>query len=155
MGSSTLLEAQEYDPRPERRRRTLLIVIIVIALCAVVGVWRGPEWAARWHARGVVSDFFDALQHKDFERAYGLWMGDATWKQHPEKHAQYGFNQFYNDWGPGGDWGVINNVHVDGTAIPAGSEKTIVVQVTVNERRIKKAQIWLNRDDNTLTEMSE
>src|SRR5947209_11489018 len=140
--SSTLLQPGEYDAAAERRRKILLTVIIVITLAAVIGAWKGPEWMARWKASNLVGDFFSALQHKDFERAYGIWVADAGWKQHPEKHKQYGFSQFYGDWGPGGEWGVINSFKLDGSAIPNGSNKTVVVQVTVNDRHADKAQIW-------------
>jgi hypothetical protein len=150
--SSSLLQPGEYDPSKERRRRILILIIVVLVILAALGAWKGPEWAARWHADGVVSDFFGSLQHKDFEKAYGIWIGDAQWKQHPEKH-QYGFNQFYVDWGPGGEWGVINSYKVDGSVIPPGSSSTVVVQVTVNNR-FDKAQIWYDRKDHTLTEMS-
>lgn len=149
---TTLMNPGEYDPAQDRRRKILIIVLIVIVVGVVLGVWKGPEWVARWHADGVVSDFFSALQQKDFERAYGLWMGDPQWKQHPAKF-QYSYNQFYVDWGPGGQWGVISSYKIDGSVIPEKSNSTVVVQVTINQR-FDKAQIWYDRNDHTLTEMS-
>jgi len=149
----TLLQPAEYDPGKERRNRILLIVIAVIALIAVLGALKGPEWVARWKADQVVKQFFSALESKDFEKAYGIWIADPEWKQHPQQHQQYGFSQFYVDWGPSGSWGAIQHFKIDGSAIPERSSTSIVVQVTINDRLADKAQIWVDRRDKTLTEM--
>jgi hypothetical protein len=64
-------------------------------------------WAYHnWPEEHVVDRFFDALQQKDYEDAYGIWMHDPAWKQHAQKYAKYSYGDFYNDWGPGGEWGT-------------------------------------------------
>src|SRR5947209_1177527 len=118
MGSSTLINAPEYDPAKDRRKRIATIVIVVLALVAVVGAWKGPEWYARWRADQVVEQLFSALQQRDFERAYGIWIADPQWKQHPDKNQDYSYNQFYVDWGPGGEWGLIRKFEIEGSTIP-------------------------------------
>ncbi len=90
----TLLDAREYDPARERHRRNRIISAVVVLL--VVGVL---SWMYRnWPEEHVVDKFFSALQHQDYESAYGIWMHDPSWKQHPEKYSQYPFSDFYRDW---------------------------------------------------------
>ena len=84
----------------------------------VIGVvW----WQLRfWPEERQVDRFFDALQQQNYEQAYGVWMHDPDWKQHPDKYSRYSYNDFIKDWGPGGEWGIIKSHHVDGAAVPKG-----------------------------------
>src|SRR5438270_11114793 len=114
--STTLFEAPQYDPAKARKRKMLLITIVsaTVIVAIVLYIFRN------WPEERAVDHFFSALQSKDFERAYGLWIANPDWKQHPEQHAQYSFDEFYKDWGPSGEWGVSHNFHIDGTAVPKG-----------------------------------
>jgi hypothetical protein len=94
----------------------------------------------------VVHKFFTALEEKDVERAYALWMQDPDWKQHPAKYANYSFGDFYRDWGPSGDWGIIKSHRVD-CSYSSGSG--VLVQVTVNDRA-EHAYLWVEKSDKTL-----
>jgi len=66
--------------------------------------------------------------------AYGIWMADRKWEQHPQKYARYPFNEFYRDWGPGGEWGLIKSYKIYGSATPKGGGSGVVVEVVVNNR---------------------
>jgi hypothetical protein len=96
-----------------------------------------------------VDQFFDALQQKNYESAYSIWMNDAHWKQHPQKYKNYDFHEFYIDWGPGGDWGLINSHKVIGSVAPPNGSG-VVVAVEVNGRT-EKANIWVEKGEKTLT----
>ena len=142
----TLFEAPAYDPGHERRRKFTIaaVILIVIAVVAVAFVFRN------WPEEHTVSHFFDALQHQQYEKAYGIWVADADWKQHPEKHQRYSYNEFYyRDWGPGGDWGLIKSFHIDGSVRPKNGSG-VIVQVTVNGRA-EPARIWVEKSDKSLT----
>jgi hypothetical protein len=102
-----------------------------------------------WPEERVVGHFFTALVNKDFETAYGIWEHDPTWKQHPQNYPNYSFREFYNDWGPGGEWGIIKSFHIDGSANPKAGSGVVVV-VTINERK-EPARIWVEKKDKTLT----
>lgn len=145
--SSTLFEAPPYDPGKARRRNRLLITIVSVAIVvvAVLYIFRN------WPEERVVDHFFSALQNKNFEQAYGIWMADRDWKQHPQQHEKYSFDEFYKDWGPSGEWGVIRSFHVDGTAVPKGGSSGVVVVVTVNGIVGRKANIWVEKKDKSLT----
>jgi len=143
--SATLFEAPPYDPKRERRRNS--IIGLVVGAVIVIGVL-GYLYRNLPYER-VVDHFFAALENKDFEKAYGIWLNDPSWKQHPAAHANYSFHDFYVDWGPGGEWGIIREHHIVGSAAPkAGSGVVVVVRVN---NRAEEARIWVERKDRTLT----
>lgn len=144
--ATTILTAPQYDPKRERRKKQIIagVILAVIAVGVLLYVFRN------WPEEHVVKKFFTALQAKDYEKAYGIWMADPEWKQHPQKYPNYPFNEFYQDWGPGGEWGVVRNFSIDGAANPKGGSGVVVV-VTVNERLADKARIWVEKKDKTLT----
>lgn len=144
--STTLFNATPYDFAKARRRRNTLIAIVLIVVVAAVSLW----WFRYWPYERKVDQFFTALQNKDYEKAYGLWVADPTWKQHPETHAKYPFGEFMTDWGPMGDWGVIKSHKVDTAIAPKGGSSGVVVQITVNERREKEC-LWVEKRDKSIT----
>lgn len=142
----TLLDAQQYDPARDRRRRIRIASAVVVIL-----VLAGLTWSHRnWPEERAANQFFDALQKQDHEAAYGIWMHDPQWKQHPEKYSQYPFNEFYRDWGPGGEWGVIKSHKIYGSASPKGGGSGVIVEVVVNERS-EHARVWVQKSDKTLS----
>ena len=105
------MDAKEYDEAGARRRKRLIIGIIGTLLVVGFLVYQFRYWPEQ----RLVEKFFDALQGKDYETAYGLYMADATWQQHPQQHSMYPYNEFYRDWGPGGEWGLIKNYKIYAT----------------------------------------
>jgi hypothetical protein len=150
----TLFETKPYDPVAARKKRNRIIAIVAIVLVCAILAWNFRHYPEEHH----VDKFFAALQQQDYEKAYGIWNNDPDWKQHPQKYANYAFGSFMQDWGPGGEWGLIKSYHVDGSAVPKGGNGTnfdvdssgIVVVVTVNERVAQKAHIWVEKSDKTL-----
>ncbi|HYV73930.1 MAG TPA: hypothetical protein VFB24_06710 [Candidatus Binatia bacterium] len=150
----TLFESQPYDPVQARKRRIRIVALSVIVLVCLILAWNFRYYAEERQ----VDKFFAALQKQDYETAYGIWFHDPGWKQHPQKYPDYPFSSFMQDWGPGGQWGLIKSYHVDGSAVPKGGTGTkfdvgssgVVVVVTVNERVADKAHIWVEKSDKTL-----
>ena len=142
---TTLFEAPPYDPKREKRRNTVIAVVIIAVLVigALAYVFRNLPYER------VVDRFFDALERKDFEGAYAIWLNDPGWKQNPSRHLNYSFHDFYLDWGPGGEWGIIQRHKIVGSAAPKGGSGVVVV-VKVNDRA-EDARIWVERKDKTLT----
>ena len=98
----TLLNAPEYDDRGENRKRNLLIsagvLIAVVVLSCVGGFLLGHGWFfSNLPAEHKVSTFFTALEGKDFPKAYGIYMNDAKWQEHPQKY-DYTLKRFTEDW---------------------------------------------------------
>jgi hypothetical protein len=142
----TLLDAQEYDSEKARKRRNRIISIVALLLIVVCVVW----WNRYWPEKRVARHFFDALQGQDYKTAYGIWMRDPDWARHPDRHPKYSFNDFYRDWGPGGEWGLIKTQRVYGASTCGGGGSGVVVDVIVNERT-EHAQVWVEKSDHTLS----
>jgi hypothetical protein len=142
----TLLDAQEYDPEKGRKRKRRIISAIAIVVLVLCLGW----WLRYWPQEQIVGNFFDALQRQDYKTAYGIWMHDPQWEQHREQHAKYPFNEFYQDWGPGGEWGLIKTQKVFAASTCPGGGTGVVVDVIVNDRT-KHAQVWVEKSDKTLS----
>ena len=151
----TLLDAQELDPRIALKRKRRMIAAILLAAIVlgvgVLGFLLGHGWWF-WYLpeERIVGRFFDALQKQDYNTAYGIWMLDPQWQQHPERYPKYPFGDFYRDWGPGGEWGLIKTQKVYGASTCPGGGSGIVVDVVVNDRAIH-AQVWVEKSDHTLS----
>jgi hypothetical protein len=142
----TLLDAQEYDPEKGRKRKRRIISAIAIVLLVLCLGW----WFRYYPQERIVGHFFDALQRQDYKTAYGIWMHDPQWEQHVDQHPKYPFNEFYQDWGPGGEWGLIKTQKVFAASPCPGGGTGVVVDVIVNDRT-KHAQVWVERSDKTLS----
>jgi hypothetical protein len=142
----TLLDAQEYDPEKARKRRKQIISAITILVIVLALGW----WFRYWREKRTVGHFFEALQKQNYQTAYGIWMHDPQWQQHPDEHPKYPFRDFYRDWGPGGEWGLIKTQKVYGASTCPGGGSGVVVDVIVNDRA-EHAQVWVEKSDHTLS----
>ena len=89
----TLMDAEQPDLKRERRRTILIISGIVLILFLA---WLGYH-ERNYGQRHAVDKFFAAIQNKQYQQAYAIW-----------KNPQYAYNDFYTDWGPGGEWGLTS-----------------------------------------------
>ena len=151
----TLLNAPKYDERGETRRLGLLIgsgvLVAVLAVVGVGGFLLGHGWFfSNLHAEHRVGSFFEALEAKDYNRAYGVWMNDSDWQAHPGKY-DYTLKRFTEDWTTASDVGPIASHHVDISKTDgSGMFGTgIIVAVRVNGEH--KLFMWYERKDGTLT----
>lgn len=142
----TLLDAEVYDPRPARRRRNRIITAVVIILVVITVVWTNRFWPEK----RTVDKFFNALEKRDYETAYGIYFADPQWKEHAARHSRYPLNQFTQDWGTGGPWGVINSYKINGASTCSSGASGVVVDVIVNDRA-EHAQLWVEKSDKTLS----
>jgi hypothetical protein len=146
-----LMDAKEYDPRPAERRRKIIatVVVAVVAISVYLYVTRyNPE-------KKVINNFFQAIEQKDFDKAYGIYEGDPDWKQHPEKYATYSVNQFKMDWGPQGDYGAITNHRIDCALEPPKKDLTsttcFVIVVIINNRAEPRS-MWVEKKSKTVSD---
>jgi hypothetical protein len=142
----TLLDAQPFDAARARRRKIVagVVVVAVIAVAALLWFYRN------WPEERVIDHFFAALEHQDYDSAYAIYFNDPTWRQHPQKYAQYPFADFYRDWGPGGEWGLIKSFRIYGSANTKGFGGGVIVEVVVNNRA-EHARMFVTRSDKTVT----
>jgi len=144
----TLLDAPAFDPARARRRKIKIVAAIVAVIALAIGAWMYRNWPEE-HA---VDRFFTALQHQQYEAAYGIYFNDPGWLAHREKYSQYTYADFYRDWGPGGEWGLIKSHSIYGSANTKrfGAGGGVVVEVVVNERS-EHARMFVQKSDKTLT----
>ncbi|HKT49960.1 MAG TPA: hypothetical protein VJV96_06665 [Candidatus Angelobacter sp.] len=145
-----LMDAKEYDPRPAQRRWRLLVTALVIVL-AVFLVW----WFFRFFPENrVINKFFHAIEHKDYDTAYGLYFADPEWKQHPQKYNQYPLPQFMLDWGPSSEYGTITSHKIECTTEPPTkayhSPTGVIVVVSVNNRP-ETTSMWVEKKSKSIS----
>ena len=131
MSTSTLFGAQPYDEAAERRRRIRIACAIAALIVIATVLWFNRYWPEERR----VTQFFAQLETDNFDGAYGTWMNDPNWKQHPEAYKRYTFDKFYQDWGPGGEWGPIHSHKIVGAQKPRPDSSGVVVGVRVNQRK--------------------
>jgi hypothetical protein len=146
-----LMDAKEYDPRPAQRRNRMIVTLIVIVVAVAAYLY-----FTRYNSeKKVINQFFQALEQKDFEKAFGIYNGDPDWKQHPQKYSGYTLNQFTLDWGPSGEYGPITSHHVDCALAPPKrdfvSPSGVVVVVTINNRAEPRS-MWVEKKSKTITD---
>jgi hypothetical protein len=146
-----LMDAKEYDPRPAEKRRKIIAtaVVAVIAISVYLYLTRyGSE-------KKVINNFFQAIEQKDFDKAYGIYEGDPDWKQHPEKYPNYSVNQFKMDWGPQGEYGAITSHRVDCALEPPKKEfvspSGVVIVVIINNRAEPRS-MWVEKKSKTISD---
>jgi len=142
----TLLDAKEYDSEKERKKKNRVILAIVLVLVLGFIGW----WNRFWPEKHVADKFFSTLQKQDFESAYGIYFADPGWKQHPQNHGQYPFNEFRQDWGPGGEWGIVKGYQIFGESNCPGGGSGVVIDLIVNNRA-QHAQLYVDKNDKTIS----
>lgn len=142
----TLLDAKDFDAEKERKRKARIILIVAVVIVVAGLLW----WFRYWPEERVVGHFFDALQKQDYNTAYAIWMHDPEWQKHPAQYQKYSYGDFYRDWGPGSEWGLIKTQKVFGAASCPGGGSGVVVDVVVNDR-VEHAQVWVEKSDHTLS----
>ena len=140
------MDAKEYDEAGARRRKKLIVGIISTLLLVGLLVYQFRYWPEQ----RLVEQFFAALQKQNYETAYALYMADPTWKQHPQQHSMYPYNEFYRDWGPGGEWGLIKSYKIYATGECPKGGSGVIVEVIVNQRA-EHEQIYVQKKEKTFS----
>jgi hypothetical protein len=154
----SLLDAPVYDERKEKLKVTLLIatgvMIALLVLLTLAGFMLGHGWLfTNLPAEHRVNTFFNALEAKDYSKAYGIYYNDPNWAQHPDKYKDYPLARFTDDWTTDPDVNApIRSHHVDISKTDGtGTFGTgIIVAVRVNGDH--KIFMWYQKSDGTLTE---
>ena len=142
----TLMDAKHYDEAAARRKKIRILTTVSVLLVLGILAWKFRFWPEE----RLVDKFFAAVQRQDYETAYGLYMADPTWKQHPEQHPMYPYNEFYRDWGPGGEWGLVKSYKIYATGECPKGGSGVIVEVVVNDRA-EHEQIYVQKKEKTFS----
>ena len=89
---------QEKFDAARSRRNALIVQLSAGALLVSLAVWwlvagRPVDWPWNWNrylsGRATVNKFLGALEADDLSKAYGVWMHDKNWQQHPQQYSTY------------------------------------------------------------------
>jgi hypothetical protein len=153
----SLLDAPAYNAHRENLNRNLLIAggvfILLFVVLTLAGFMLGHGWLfSNLSTEHKVNTFFDALEAKDYSKAYGIYNNDPNWQQHPDKYSGYSLNRFTEDWTIDSPVkGPVLSHHVDISKTDGtGTFGTgIIVAVRVNGDH--KVFMYVNRADGTMT----
>ncbi len=141
----SLLDAKPVDEQKEKLKKYLAIGLIVVVVAGVASLFLFKNFSEK----RTVDHFFTALQQKRFEDAYGIWVADKNWKQSGSKYDNYSYGQFYNDWGPGGQYGPIKSYEIE-AALANEAGNGVIVGIRVNDRA-ERAFLYVNKKDQSIS----
>lgn len=152
-----LLDAPVYNEGREKAKKNALIGVVIaifaLILLTLAGYFAGHGWLfTNLPVEHKVNGFFNALEAKDYNKAYGIYNNDADWQQHPDKYKDYPLPRFTEDWTSESPIKApITSHHVDISETDGtGSFGTgTIVAVRVNGDN--KLFMFVNRKDGTIT----
>jgi hypothetical protein len=153
----TLLDAPVFDEMRDRRRRTIAIGGAALLVVLFIGWWliagRPVDFPWNWDAhlfgRSAVNRFLTAVEKNDLQTAYGIWMHDKDWQQHPQQYGVYPFSRFQQDWSsssPDNEYGAIQSHRI---AAARAYGNVLLVAILINGR--KSDALNLDYDPKTKT----
>ncbi len=141
----TLLDAPKFDAARDLRRRVFLystagfLFVILVAWWLVAG--RPVDWPWNWNnylfARSTTNKFLTDVEKNDLAAAYGVWVHDKNWQQHPEQHGGYPFARFQQDWSstsPDNEYGAIQTHQI---ALAGRYGNGVLLAILINGRKSK------------------
>jgi hypothetical protein len=84
-----------------------------------------------------VNNFLADVERNDLASAYGTWVHDKNWQQHPDKHSVYPFTRFQEDWSstsPDNEYGAIQSHKI---ALAGRYGNGVLIAVLINGRKSK------------------
>ena len=153
----TLLDAPVFDEARERRRHVILYSAGGLLLVVIVGWWlvagMPADWPWTWNnhlfGRSAVNGFLTAVEKNDLATAYGIWIHDKNWQQHPSQNGAYTFERFQQDWSPTSSENEYGAVTSHKIAAERMYGNVLMVAVLLNGRKSKA----LNLDYDPKTHM--
>jgi len=153
----TLMDAPRFDEVRDRRNRLILSASVTAAVILFITWWliagRPIDWPWNWDThlfgREEINRFLSDVEKNDLAAAYGVWMHDPNWQQHPDRYHAYPFSRFQDDWSsssPDNDYGAIKS-HKIAAARVYGN--VLLVAVLINGR--KSDALNLDYDPKTKT----
>ncbi len=160
-----LLDTTNEEPKSKARR--LAVSGLAFAILLAVGLW----WFVFrfWGEKRAADRFLETLVSGNTERAYCLWkLGEACTNQPAAEISRssqsYAYQDFLEDWGPGGYYGPVKSYRIETAQNPRGGGSGVIVVVTISPfapfpadddpvkaRRMREVRIWVENSDHSLS----
>lgn len=142
----TLLDAPPYNAAHYRHLRKIIWTVAVLVI--VVPILLFIFW--NWPSEHRVNSFLNAVQAKNYTKAYGIWNNDAHWQEHPARLAKstYSYKQFLADWGAGGTEGTVTSHKIIYATSMTGN--TVIMAVSLNGKKNPLLTLSVAKRDHTI-----
>jgi hypothetical protein len=153
----SLMDAPAYNPARDIRNRNLgvgaLITVMLLIILSLLGYVLGHGWLfSNLGYEHRVNNFYNALEAKDYAKAFGIYNDDADWQQHASKYTDYPLDRFTDDWtahSPVHAPIVSHHIDISKTDGTGTFGTGIIVAAHVNGDH--KVFMYVNRKDKTMT----
>lgn len=154
----TLMDAPKFDEKKAKLISLWIRGILGGTLALVIGFWlvcghpfdMPWHWWAYWAGERDANLFLRAVEQNDMVKAYGIWVNDDDWREHPDKYGKYTFERFKEDWGPdnnSNDYGTIKSHRVVARRF---SGNQMIVGFLMNGRKSKPLFLAYDSKEHTL-----
>ena len=157
MPLTDLMNAPAYDPTRDNQRRNVIIGVIATIFALGIITFAGYVMGHGWLFTNLgyehrVNTFFDALEAKDYSKAYAIYYNDPEWQQHPAKYSDYPLPRFTEDWTTDSPvHAPITSHHVDISKTDGSGTFGTGVIVAARVNGDHKVFMYVNRADKTMT----
>jgi len=139
----TLMNAPTFDAKREKRKTLAIRISAAGVLVLLVAWWllagRPIDWPWHWDwywgGRIAVNHFMSDLETNDLAAAYGVWVHDKNWQQHPQKYSVYPFSRFQDDWGPTSPDNEYGPIHSHKIALVGRYGNGVLAAILINGRK--------------------
>jgi hypothetical protein len=155
----TLMDAPKYDEARERRKTMYayagagLVFVLLVVWWLVAG--RPVDWPWYWDrylfGRVKVNRFLSAVEANDLAKAYGIWIDDKNWQQHPSSHGSYPYARFVGDWSPTSSDNEYGAIHSHKIALAGRYGNGVLVAALINGRKSEALNLDYDPKDGTLS----
>jgi hypothetical protein len=154
----TLLDAPKYDEVREKRRSMILFGSAGLLFFLFVLWWlvagRPVDWPWHWNnhlfGRSTVNNFLANVEKNDLPTAYGIWVHDKSWQQHPAQYGAYPYSRFQGDWSPTSPDNEYGNIQSHKIVAARMYGNVLLVAVLINGRKSKALNLDYDPKTHTL-----
>jgi hypothetical protein len=109
------------------------------------------NWWTHMRGRAVVNSFFKAVEQNDLKKAYGIFIHDPNWQQHPDKDTAYPFPKFEQDWGPNGQGNDFGTIHSHRIVAAKVAGNVLLIGLRFNRVKTDTMTLVYDPKDHTLS----
>ena len=154
----SLMDAPAYNEARERKKSLIIYGAAGLICVLFIGGWVAAgmpvdfpwNWWTHIRGRAVANEFMKDVEHNDLKKAYGVFIHDPTWEQHPNKDASYPFQKFQQDWAPNGEGNQFGAIHSHKIIAAKVSGNVLLIGFRFNNVKTETLTLAYDPKDHTL-----